>query len=200
MNSAMALPCAILAAVSLLVPGPRPVTARLRSAPERLWRAPRGSERTRDDPLAVATVFDLLAACLRAGLPTVPAVRAVLPGAPEALRTSLRRSADLLALGADPSLAWGRSGPAAATTPEFESLARMVRRSARSGSALAAAVGELAEQRRGEVEDAAAARAERAGVLIGGPLGLCFLPAFICLGIVPVIIGLAGRVLGGGLL
>ncbi|MFE3028477.1 type II secretion system F family protein, partial [Nocardia tengchongensis] len=57
-----------------------------------------------------------------------------------------------------------------------------------------------AERRRGELEDAAAARAERAGVLIGGPLGLCFLPAFLCLGIVPVVLGLAGRVLDGGLL
>ena len=28
------------------------------------------------------------------------------------------------------------------------------------------------------------------------PLGLCFLPAFVCLGIVPVVIGLAGEVLG----
>lgn len=200
MNSTMGLSCVLLAAVSLLIPGPRPVTVRLRSTPERARRAVRGSDRAGDDPLAVATVFDLLAACLRAGLPTVTAVRAVLPGAPEALRTALRRSADLLALGADPALAWGRPGTAAATTPEFESLARMVRRSARSGSALAAAVSELAEQRREEVEDMAAARAERAGVLIGGPLGLCFLPAFICLGIVPVIIGLAGRVLGGGLL
>ncbi len=42
--------------------------------------------------------------------------------------------------------------------------------------------------------------AERAGVLIAGPLGLCFLPAFLCLGIVPVVLGLAGRLLGGGLL
>ncbi|SLJ82662.1 putative alanine-rich membrane protein [Mycobacteroides abscessus subsp. abscessus] len=50
------------------------------------------------------------------------------------------------------------------------------------------------------MEDAAAARAERAGVLISGPLGLCFLPAFLCLGIVPVVVGLAGRVLDGGLL
>ncbi len=79
-------------------------------------------------------------------------------------------------------------------------LARMARRSARSGAGLAAAVTELAERKRAEAEDAAAARAERAGVLVAGPLGLCFLPAFVCLGIVPVVIGLAGRVLGGGLL
>jgi pilus assembly protein TadC len=44
------------------------------------------------------------------------------------------------------------------------------------------------------------AAAERAGVLIAGPLWLCFLPAFVCLGIVPVIAGLAGDIFGGGVL
>ena len=47
---------------------------------------------------------------------------------------------------------------------------------------------------------AAVAAAERAGVLIAGPLGLCFLPAFVCLGIVPVVAGLAGDIFGGGVL
>jgi hypothetical protein len=37
-------------------------------------------------------------------------------------------------------------------------------------------------------------------VLIAGPLGLCFLPAFVCLGIVPVIVGLAGDFIESGLL
>ncbi len=37
----------------------------------------------------------------------------------------------------------------------------------------------------------------RAGVLIAGPLGLCFLPAFVLLGVVPVVAGLAGEVFGG---
>ena len=46
----------------------------------------------------------------------------------------------------------------------------------------------------------ATAAAERAGVLIAGPLGLCFLPAFVCLGVVPVVAGLAGDVFGPGLL
>lgn len=200
MNSVVGLSYLLSAAAVLLIPAPRPVIVRLRGTPERPRKSVRGSDRVRVDPLAAATVFDLLAACLRAGLPTATAVRAVLPSAPQTLRTALRRSADLLALGADPALAWGRSGTATVTTPEFESLARMVRRSARSGSALADAVSELASRRREEVEDMAAARAERAGVWIGGPLGLCFLPAFICLGIVPVIIGLATRVLDGGLL
>ncbi|MET8776168.1 type II secretion system F family protein [Nocardia sp. NPDC004654] len=155
------------------------------------------------DPLDIASVFDLLAACLRAGLPMAGAARAVASGAPWSVGAALCTAADLLALGSEPSAAWERAAREAAGRPgsaEIDSLARMARRSARSGASLAVAVGELADQHRGAVEDVAAARAERAGVLIGGPLGLCFLPAFLCLGIVPVVIGLAGRVLDGGLL
>ena len=63
------VPCVILAAVLLLIPGSRPVIDRLRSVPEPSRRAAGGSERASDDPLAVAAVFDLLAACLRAQEP-----------------------------------------------------------------------------------------------------------------------------------
>ena len=129
------------------------------------------------DPLAVATTFDLLAACLRSGLPVATAAAAAAHSAPISFGVALRKAADLLELGADATTAWG----AVAQDPETEALARMARRSARA-------------------EDASAAAAERAGVLISGPLGLCFLPAFICLGIIPVVIGLAGNVLRGGLL
>lgn len=148
----------------------------------------------KDDPHAVASTFDLLAACLRAGLPMATAAATVAESSPAPLSMSLRRAADLLALGADAATAWQD----ASSDPATESLARMARRSARSGSSLAGAMTELALQRRTEAEDAAGAQAERAGVLISGPLGLCFLPAFICLGIVPVVVGLAGHVLGGG--
>ena len=148
------------------------------------------------DPHAVATLFDTMAAALRGGLPTGTAALAVSTIAPDAAATALRTTADLLSLGADPEVSWA---PVAAL-PEIEPLARMARRSARSGASLADAVAELAEAERASAEDAAAAAAERAGVLISGPLGLCFLPAFVCLGIVPVVIGLAGNVLGGGLL
>jgi hypothetical protein len=37
-------------------------------------------------------------------------------------------------------------------------------------------------------------------VLIAAPLGLCYLPAFVCLGIVPVVAGLADDVLRSGFL
>jgi len=197
-------PVLLLAGALVVLPGRVAVSRRLRALRAAGMQpvAAVSTLGTSSDPLAVASVFDLLAACLRAGLPMAAAARAVAPGAPAVLGAALRRAADLLALGADAAMAWDQVARDSADqgAEEVDSLARMARRSARSGASLAAAVGELAEQRRSGVEDAAAARAERAGVLIGGPLGLCFLPAFICLGIVPVVIGLAGRVLGGGLL
>ncbi|MCW0193799.1 MAG: type II secretion system F family protein [Rhodococcus sp.] len=147
------------------------------------------------DPLAVAASLDLLGACLRAGLPVSAAITAMASTAPKPMADKLSRVADLLALGADPDAAWSE----AALDPDTEALARMARRSARSGSSLSSSMAELAERSRGDAEDLAAAAAERAGVLISGPLGLCFLPAFIALGIVPVVIGLATTVLGNGL-
>ncbi|MEV6274422.1 type II secretion system F family protein [Nocardia sp. NPDC051832] len=195
----------MVASALVLLPGRVAVARRLRA----VWggaaepMAGKGIRGSGVDPLAVASVFDLLAACLRAGLPMAGAARAVAGSAPEVLGVALGRAADLLVLGADAGVAWERAVREVAGrdgAEEVEALARMARRSARSGASLAVAVGELAEQHRGALEDAAAARAERAGVLISGPLGLCFLPAFLCLGIVPVVIGLAGRVLGDGLL
>jgi pilus assembly protein TadC len=58
----------------------------------------------------------------------------------------------------------------------------------------------LADRSRHSAADSATAAAERASVLIAAPLGLCYLPAFVCLGIVPVVAGLAGDVLGSGIL
>ena len=148
------------------------------------------------DPLALAGSYDLLAACLRAGMPVASAATAVAEQAPEPLGEALRRAANLLSLGGESDVAWQHAG----AHVETEALARLARRSARSGSALADAVTELAAQQRAAVEDSAAAAAERAGVLVSGPLGLCFLPAFLCLGIAPVVIGLAAHVLGEGVL
>ncbi|WP_280364012.1 type II secretion system F family protein [Nocardia wallacei] len=197
----MSIPLALLAFAVLLVPGRMTPAARLHAVRVRPFAGGNSPKAVsvRSDPLAMASVLDLLAACLRAGLPVGTAARAVAAGAPAPVGVALRRAADLMALGADPIAAWECAADEA-ESDEMRALARLVRRSARSGAALAGAVSELAEQFRGTVEDATAARAERAGVLISGPLGLCFLPAFICLGIVPVVIGLAGRVLEGGLL
>ncbi len=184
-----------IAVALLIAPGARGAIGRIRP-PAQVSGRPAGVHRVANDPLAVAATFDLMAACLRAGLPMAEVAAAVAALAPAALREPLRRAADRMVLGSDPVVAWQE----VAANPATEALARMARRSARSGTSLAAGIAELAEQHRASAEDDAVARAERAGVLISGPLGLCFLPAFVCLGIVPVVIGLAGNVLGGGLL
>jgi pilus assembly protein TadC len=150
------------------------------------------------DPLAAASSFDLLAACLSAGMAVPTAAAATAESAPPALAAVLARAADLLALGADPATAWSTAG--VRPDPSTQALLRLARRSAASGAALAQGVAELAVESRGGAADAAGAAAERASVLIAGPLGLCYLPAFLCLGIVPVVAGLAGDVLGSGVL
>jgi len=193
----------VLLAVALWIgPGPSVVRTRagMRCGTDRNARWSR--QRRGGDPLAVASSFDVLAVCLQTGMAVSAAAAATAPSAPPQLAGVLRRAADLLALGADPAVAWSISpdppgGPAGA---QIDALLRLARRSASSGAALACGVAELADQSRHDAAHAAAAAAERAGVLIAGPLGLCFLPAFVCLGIVPVVVGLAGDVLQSGLL
>jgi pilus assembly protein TadC len=125
------------------------------------------------------------------------AAAATAPSAPGPLAGLLTRAADLLALGADPATAWPND--AGLQDHNAEALLRLARRSASSGAALARGVADLADQSRHEAAATAEAAAERAGVLIAGPLGLCYLPAFLCLGIIPVVAGLAGDVLSSGL-
>jgi pilus assembly protein TadC len=150
------------------------------------------------DPLAAASSFDVLAACLRSGMAVSTAASATAPSAPAELARLLSRAADLLVLGAERASAW--TSPGGPVGKNAEALLRLARRSASSGTALAQGVAELADQSRHEAADAASAAAERASVLIAGPLGLCYLPAFVCLGIIPVVAGLAGDVLGSGIL
>lgn len=63
---------------------------------------------------------------------------------------------------------------------------------------MAVPVGRLATEARAERGRSATARARRAAVMVTVPVGLCFLPAFLAIGVLPVVIGLADGVLGGG--
>lgn len=192
MTAALLLAAAVLA-------GSGPAVVRLRAGLVVPTARP-GFAARRPDRLAVASSLDVLAVCLAAGMTVSGAAAATAPSAPPALAGVLQRAADLLALGADPSAAWSSASTGSDIDPHTDSLLRLARRSATSGTALAAGVAELAGQCRDDAVHAATAAAERAAILIAGPLGLCFLPAFVCLGIVPVVAGLAGTVLGSGLL
>jgi pilus assembly protein TadC len=192
---------AVLLAVAVWS-GARPSMVRARAGmPARPYRPRRGPAQV-PDSLAVASSLDVLAVCLAAGMAVSTAAAATAQSAPPRLARALRRAADLLALGADPTVAWSTPPdlPAGSIDTQTDALLRLARRSASSGAALADGVAELATQARQDAAHATTAAAERAAVLIAGPLGLCFLPAFVCLGIVPVVAGLAGDVLQSGVL
>lgn len=131
-------------------------------------------------------VVTLLAAALRSGAAPGEAafvVASALPG-PAADRLALVGSQ--LALGADPVTAW----EALRTETVLAPLGRALARAQETGAPVTAAVDRLAEElarnARADVED----RARAVGVKAAVPLGLCLLPAFILIGIVPLVAGL----------
>ncbi|MEU4672408.1 type II secretion system F family protein [Amycolatopsis sp. NPDC023774] len=149
--------------------------------------------RPRDDVterLNSAATLDLLGACLRTGLPVPTALEAVSATAPEHTSTAMKATANLLALGAGSAEAWAQLK----TRPGFEELSVAATRTARSGAALAATADEVSRRLRDGIGVEAEERAERAGVALALPVGLCFLPAFFVLGVLPVVLGLAERI------
>lgn len=140
-----------------------------------------------DLPVAV----DLLAACLRGGAPWHEAVEAVADAVGGPLGEELRAVSVQIRLGADPAEAW----LALAQEPMLAPLARAAVRATSTGAALAPSLGRLARDQRRVARSAAAARARAAGIRALAPLGLCFLPAFVLLGVVPAIAGIASTIL-----
>ncbi|MFJ4694371.1 type II secretion system F family protein [Streptomyces sp. NPDC088766] len=136
---------------------------------------------------------DLLAACIAAGARPVIAAQAVGEALDGPVAGALARGAAEVRLGGEPACAW-RS---LAAMPGAEALARLLERADVSGLPAAVPVARIAADARADRARAGTARARRAAVMVTAPVGLCFLPAFIAVGIVPVVIGLAGGVLGG---
>jgi pilus assembly protein TadC len=134
---------------------------------------------------------DLLAAVLRAGAPVDRAVSAVADALGGPLGERLDRVGRSLRLGAEPPEAWAHL----AGVPGADRLVAAAVRSSASGGALAGALTRLADDLRGDRSVAVEAAAHRAGVLIVLPLGLCFLPAFVLAGLVPVVVAVLGDVL-----
>ncbi|MET9367837.1 type II secretion system F family protein [Streptomyces griseoflavus] len=148
------------------------------------------AEAARRLPLAA----DLLSACIAAGAGPVLAAQAVGEALGGPVGDALARGAAEVRLGGEPGAAWRRLAGLKGAAP----LARLLERADVSGIALAAPVGRLAAEARAEWARAATARARKAAVMVSAPVGLCFLPAFIAIGVLPVVIGLAGGVRGGG--
>ncbi|WP_174673871.1 MULTISPECIES: type II secretion system F family protein [Streptomyces] len=137
---------------------------------------------------------DLLAACISAGAGPVIAAQAVGEAIGGPVGQALAQGAAEVRLGGEPARAWRLL----ASLPGAGGLAQLLERADESGVPAAGPVARLASDARAEWTRAATARARRAAVLISAPVGLCFLPAFIAVGVLPVVIGLAGGAMGGG--
>ncbi|MEV8095916.1 type II secretion system F family protein [Kitasatospora sp. NPDC085879] len=131
---------------------------------------------------------ELLAACLGSASAPGRAAAAVAAGVDSPMRERLSTAAAQLALGAPPEVCWEQLG---AASPALAPLARCLVRTSRSGTPPGAALSGLAQAQRAAAARAAHARVRRAGVLATAPLGLCFLPAFVLIGVAPVVMGLA---------
>lgn len=134
-------------------------------------------------------VVTLLGAALRGGAAPAEAVAVVCRALPGPAADRLRVAVTRLDLGVDPASVWAGLGE----DPELAPLGRALARAHTTGAPVVTTVDrlaeELAQRARAEVED----RARAVGVRAAVPLGLCLLPAFLLVGIVPLVAGLLGE-------
>ncbi|MFE2939319.1 type II secretion system F family protein [Streptomyces sp. NPDC059255] len=162
----------------------------------RRWlRTHRSGDRSSADVAAgqLPLAADLLAACVAAGAGPREAAEAVGESLGGPVGDGLARAAAEIRLGGEPAAAWGRFG----AIPDAAGLARCLERASATGAPAAEPVSRLADGLRAARSRDAVARAQRAQVLITAPVGLCFLPAFLAVGVAPVVIGLASGLLSG---
>ncbi|GAA5036643.1 type II secretion system F family protein [Actinopolymorpha pittospori] len=134
-----------------------------------------------DLPLAA----DLLAGCLRAGRSPTEAIEVIAAELAGPLGSALHQVAAAFRLGADARTAWKGF-------LDEETLAAFGRAMVRvwdTGAPLAETLDRLAEDARAARRAETDRRARAVGVQAAAPLGLCFLPAFVLVGIVPLVAG-----------
>ncbi|WP_045730457.1 type II secretion system F family protein [Pseudarthrobacter chlorophenolicus] len=134
-----------------------------------------------------AMMLELVAAMLDAGSSIGRALELVSVSASTKYSESLRPVVSALAIGADWETAWRSS---AVRQPDILELRDALGFAALTGAPSSAILYAQAARLRRERFRAAEKRAASLGVKLVIPLGLCSLPAFICLGVVPVLLAL----------
>ncbi|MCV2394902.1 type II secretion system F family protein [Actinotalea sp. M2MS4P-6] len=139
----------------------------------------------REPEVGVALLLELLAAAHTAGASVPDALRAVGSAAGGSRGEGLVRAATLLGMGAEWSEAW------VAAPAELSAVSDGLRPAWQDGTPPAGLLHAAADRRRrARVADATEA-AGRLGVRLLLPLGLCHLPAFVLVGLMPVLVSLA---------
>lgn len=145
-----------------------------------------GPESSLDSPLDAARILDIVAAALRSGAPLAHAW-AISTSCLQDTQQEVNIIPHLLALGAG-----ARAWEGIQSHPYFGPIARLAAQHTRSGAMLAESMTQHAAHLRSLAAAEATAGAEKMLVILAAPLTLCFLPAFVLTGLVPLAISLAG--------
>lgn len=148
---------------------------------------PPGTRREREQAARdLPHLVQLLAAALAAGAAPVSAIEAVAEAAPGPVAGRLAAAASRLRLGADPAEVWSDL----ARAPSLGPLGRTLGRAHDSGASVSVAMSRLAEELARVARSDVESRARSVGVKAAVPLGLCLLPCFLLIGVVPLAAGL----------
>lgn len=131
-------------------------------------------------------VVELFAATLRAGAAPAAGVAVVCAALPGPAADRLAGVAARLSLGIDPVEVWS----SLADDPHLGRLGRALARAHASGAPVVAAVERLADDLAARDRADTEERARAVGVRAALPLGLCLLPAFLLVGIIPLVVSL----------
>ena len=142
---------------------------------------------------SVPHVVDLMAACMAVGLAPAAAVEQIAAAVDPPIRGELEALAARLRLGADPATVWRDL----AGHPQLGGLGRSMSRAVESGASVADAMQRLAEDHRRRARSGVEARARAVGVKAAVPLGVCLLPAFVLVGVIPLVAGAVAVLLRG---
>ncbi|HLR94428.1 MAG TPA: type II secretion system F family protein [Jiangellaceae bacterium] len=153
---------------------------------------PAGVVAAREQARTTLPLFvDLVVAAVRAGCPVSVAVDQVAAAVPGPLSSQLASISTRASVSADPAAVWAGM----ATDPVCGALARAVAGALGRGVSPVATLERVASDARADARWEAEARSRSLGARAAAPLGLCFLPAFVLLGIVPLIASTATSLL-----
>jgi Flp pilus assembly protein TadB len=130
-------------------------------------------------------VVDLMTAALGAGSAPTTALSLVAEVVDQAMAEELRSWTTRLALGADPVTVWASM----AGHPQLGRLGATLHRSAESGAPVGAALLRLSEDLRARRRSVVEERVRQVEVRAAVPLGVCLLPSFVLVGVVPLVAG-----------
>ncbi len=145
------------------------------------------ASRERNDRIAsqLPGALDLMVATLEVGQPPAVALTLAAEATSEPLGPELAQLASRLSVAADPIAVW----TSVLSDPALTPVGRAFRRAETSGMPVAQVISGVADELRRERRARRRDGSRKVAVRTAAPLGVCFLPAFFLIGIVPTVMG-----------